>query len=233
MGEKHPRGAPVTRRALILVEGHTEERFVKVVLAPELSARDIYIAPTILTTKRVKDGPNFKGGVTNYAKFRQDLNLLLGGAGDALVTTMVDYYRLPNGFPGMDTRLSHAAPIDRVRHVEDAIKAEVSDRRFLPFLSLHEFEALLFSCDVTLPSVMTQAEKQPEFAAIRAGVASPEEINERPGENPVSRIMGVFLGYQKTLHGPAAIKRIGLQRVRSECPHFNEWVTAVEEFTLR
>ncbi len=219
-------------RALILVEGQTEEHFVKTVLAPDLSQHEIDLIPKILTTKRVKDGPDFKGGVTSYGKFRQDLRLLLHGAGQALVTTMLDYYRLPGDFPGMTTRPANARPIDRVRHVEDAIRNEIDDRRFIPYLSLHEFEALLFSSDDVLPKVVTQPEKQAEFAAIRAGASTPEEINERQGENPASRIESIFPGYRKNVHGPAAIKRIGLQRVRSECPHFNEWVTAVEEFEL-
>jgi hypothetical protein len=69
----------MSRRALILVEGQTEERFVKDMLAPAFFEKELFFSATILVTKRVKDGPNFKGGVTSFAKFRNDLQRLLGG----------------------------------------------------------------------------------------------------------------------------------------------------------
>ena len=98
------------KRALILVEGQTEERFVKQVLSDHLISLNLYITPTLLTTKVVKSGPNFKGGVTKFQKFESDLRRLLAGAGDgALVTSMLDYYRLPDDFPGMNNR---PAPIN-------------------------------------------------------------------------------------------------------------------------
>ena len=95
----------MSKRVLILVEGQTEERFVKDVLGPFFYGRQLFFFPTILVTKRVKDGPNFKGGVTNFARFRNDAQRLLNSAGGALVTTMLDYYRLPLDFPGMNSLL--------------------------------------------------------------------------------------------------------------------------------
>ena len=67
----------MSKRVLVLVEGQTEERFVKDVLSPSFWPRDVFLSPTILMTKRVKNGPNFKGGVTNFAKFRNDAQRLL------------------------------------------------------------------------------------------------------------------------------------------------------------
>ncbi|MBI2947679.1 MAG: hypothetical protein HYY23_08525 [Verrucomicrobia bacterium] len=58
----------MSKRVLILVEGQTEERFVKDVLGPAFFHQELFFRATILVTKRVKDGPNFKGGVTNFSK---------------------------------------------------------------------------------------------------------------------------------------------------------------------
>lgn len=222
------------KRALILVEGQTEERFVKDVLAPHLEALQLYIVPTLLTTKVVKSGPNFKGGVTSFEKFASDLRRLLAGAGSgagsALVTTMLDYYRLPDDFPGMATR---PAPVDfsaRIIHVETSLSNHFDDGRFLPFLALHEFEAWVFSCPNTLPTVMTEPAKQPQFASISNSVQTPEQINERPGFNPGARIESLFPTYRKPLHGPIAAQRIGLQLIRGRCPHFNAWLDRLEQF---
>lgn len=221
----------MSKRALILVEGQTEERFVKEVLAPAFWPLGLYPTPTILMTKRVKDGPNFKGGVTNFAKFENDARRLLVGAGDALVTTLLDYYGLPSDFPGMRDRPPNASAAERVRHVEQAIGARFGNPpNFRPFLALHEFEAWLFSSDSELPRVMTEPGRQPQFARICAAFTSPEEINERPEYAPSKRIQGLFPAYDKKVHGPTVISRIGLASVRQRCPHLDEWLKWLEHY---
>lgn len=219
----------MSKRVLILVEGQTEERFVKDVLAPHFYNRQLFFFPTILVTKRVKDGPNFKGGVTNFSKFQNDVQRLLNSANALVITTLLDYYRLPGDFPGMKSRPLHGTPLQRVTHVEAAIWQHFGSlSNFMPFLALHEFEAWLFSSPTELPRVMTENRKQPQFAAIREGVATPEEINERPQYAPSKQIESLFPAYKKTLHGPTTAARIGLEQIRSECPHFNDWMTKLE-----
>lgn len=218
------------KRVLILVEGQTEERFVKDVLAPAFYGREVFLSPTLLMTKRVKDGPNFKGGVTNYAKFRGDVRRLLHQSGGALVTTLLDYYGLPADFPGMSTRPS-AAPLVRVSHVEQSIRAELgSPKNFVPFLALHEFEAWLFASADELPRTMTQPAGRDAFAAICLSFETPEKIDEGATTAPSKRIKAIFPTYRKTVHGPLAVQRIGLDRIRAECPHFDTWVRALEDF---
>ena len=221
----------MSKRVLILVEGQTEERFVKDVLGPAFFDKELFFHPTILVTKRVKDGPNFKGGVTNFAKFRNDAQRLLNSAGDALVTTLLDYYGLPPDFPGMNSRPQHGAPVQRVAHVETAVAQNFgTPSNFMPFLALHEFEAWLFSSPTELPRALNEPQKQPQFQTIRASVTSPEEINERPQFAPSRRIVNLFPAYKKTLHGPTVSARIGLETIRTECPHFNGWVAKLAAF---
>jgi hypothetical protein len=223
----------MSKRVLILVEGQTEERFVKDVLGPHFYARQLFFFPTILVTKRVKDGPNFKGGITSFAKFQNDARRLLNSAGDALVTTLLDYYRLPIDFPGMESRPLRGTALQRVTHVETNIASHFGSLpNFLPFLVLHEFEALLFSSAEELPRIVYESRKQSEFAAIRAGVATPEEINERPELAPSKRIKAMFPAYKKTLHGPTTAARIGLPQIRAECPHFHDWLKRLEAFAM-
>lgn len=126
------------------------------------------------------------------------------------------------------------SPIKRVQHVENALHRHFdAQRRFLPFLSLHEFEAWLFSSIDELPRVLVQSEKQADFAAIRNQFETPEDINERPRLSPSNRIVGLFTGYKKPLRGPTAALRIGLERIRAECAHFTWWVTQLEDFAKR
>jgi hypothetical protein len=182
-----------TKRVLILVEGQTEEHFTRDVLAPEFAPRGLYLRPTLLKTKRVKDGPDFKGGVTSYSHFKDDLRRLLPAAKGGLVTTMLDYYGLPGDFPGMAGRAPLRTPRERVAHVERAIYEDLScPVNFIPFLALHEFEALLFSSRAELPEVLNAPETAPEFAAICAAFGTPEDINEHPASAPSKRIAALF-----------------------------------------
>lgn len=216
------------KRALVLVEGQTEERFVKDVLAPAFEQRSLYLTPRILVTKRVKNGPNFKGGVTSFAKFEADVRRLRHGSGDALVTTLLDYYGLPDDFPGMSDR-PNSSPLQRVQHVENAVRSYFRNpKNFLPFLALHEFEAWLFASREELPRVLNQSEKTREFTAIRDSFATPEEINERSEWAPSIRITKLFPGYRKMLHGPIVVGRIGLEKIRSECAHFAWWLSQLD-----
>jgi hypothetical protein len=219
----------MSKRVLLLVEGQTEERFVKDILEPAYLSKNIYFYPTLLVTKRAKNGPNFKGGVTNFAKFHNDVQRLLNSAGDALVSTMLDYYALPNDFPGMKPRTGHS-PLEKVEHIEDAIADHFGrPRNFIPFLALHEFEAWLFSSPEELPSVMTAKSKQQAFSDICAEFSTPEDINEHPESAPSKRIVSLFPAYRKTLHGPTVAKRIGLEKIRLQCPHFSLWLKKLEE----
>ena len=217
------------KRCLMLVEGQTEERFVKDLLAPAFQSLGVSMIPTMLITKKVLSGPNFKGGVTSYAKMRSNLIPLLRDRG-VLVTTIFDYYGLPDDTPGMKTRPVGASARERVRHMENAIFQDLgSPGNLMPFLALHEFEAWLFTDIDTTAAVIPAREKAHELHLAVAGL-EPEEINEGSTTAPSKRLLRVFPGFQKALHGPVATKRIGLEAIRAKCPHFDEWLTRLETF---
>ena len=120
------------------------------------------------------------------------------------------------------------SPLERVIHVENAIHRKFNgNMRLLPYLMLHEFEALLFTDPVALAAVIPDRGLAPKIVNVMNGLA-PEEINETPTSAPSKRILEVIPAYRKTLHGPTAAKRIGLAELRRKCPHFDNWVTALE-----
>jgi hypothetical protein len=217
------------KRALIVVEGQTEERFVKTVLRQVLEPIGVDLRPTIVATKVVKDGANFKGGLRSYGQFREHLRRVLEGSGGALVTSMLDYYALPADFPGMSTRPVGGTPRQRVEHVESELRTAIGQQNFLPFIALHEYEAWLFSDSVTVPGVLTEPHKQAAFAAIADSMA-PEDINEGPTTAPSKRLLALFPLYRKGLHGPLAAGRIGIPAIRAKCPHFDGWLQQLEQY---
>jgi hypothetical protein len=215
------------KRALILVEGQTEERFVKDVLRPALWPKAIDLIPKVATTKRVKRGPDFKGGITDYQKVENDLRRLLGDTSASFVTTFIDYYGLPSDFPGMSTRPSGSS-IERARHVEKEWERKIAHQRFRAYLMVHEFEALLFAKPEEVARAVYQADAQDELMSIRTSFPTPEDIDDDPNTAPSKRIVSILPAYQKTLHGPLITRRIGLEILRQECPHFNEWLSWLE-----
>lgn len=215
-------------RAYVLVEGQTEETFVKRVLGPHLATLDVFLTPILVATKRVKEGKKFKGGVTRYEPVRTDLLKLLNDRSAAAVTTMIDYYGLPEDFPGLAALPAGASCYQRVAFLEEALRSDFEDPRFRPYLSLHEFEALLLTSPLEIGGVLLEMSAMERLAQEVRSFRSPEEIDDGPETHPAARILRLVPAYRKTLHGPLAVERIGLPALRRSCPHFNEWVAWLE-----
>ena len=56
---------------------------------------------------------------------------------------MVDLYSLPNDFPGYAAGMAHRSVADQATALEQSLAAAVEDSRFLPYLQVHEYEALV------------------------------------------------------------------------------------------
>lgn len=215
------------RRLYVTVEGHTELEFVKGLLVPHLAALAIDVRPRVVTTNR-KLGT--RGGVLSFDQVKRDLSRLLleDRSPHTRFTTMVDLYALPETFPG-EPRTGGAA-IERVRSFEAAWAEEMKDPRFLPYLQLHEFEALLF-CELELLEKRLEGSSAGLKALQRQvrGLA-PEDINEGPTTAPSKRIIAHVPSYQRAKRrvGAAVAVEIGLQKIRACCPHFHEWLTQLE-----
>ncbi len=214
----------------ILCEGETEEKFVKAVLQPHFRALDKHLEPIILSTKRDRSGTKVKGGVSSYQKIRKDLQTLLRDSHVDCVTTFLDYYGLPEDFPGK-AEMAHRkfqTPYERVRHLEEKFAEDIDDRRFLPYIMLHEFEAVLF---IDLAALEEVVGVSPDFRALGDWqlFSSPEEINDGKDTHPSARLEKAYRGYRKVLHGSQAVIRIALKRIREKCPHLDEWIRKLEE----
>ena len=215
------------QRVLVLVEGQTEERFIKDVLCPHFWEIKIDVIPTIVVTKRVKSGPDFKGGITDYQKVANDLTRLLSDTSAAAITTFIDYYGLPSDFPGMTSR-PPGHPIERVGHVETEWRSEIADIRFHPYLMTHEFEALLFSKPEEISLALNDPMALSQLQQVCSSFSTPEGINYDPQTAPSKRTLSISPRYQKTVHGSMVAQRIGLQLIREQCTHFNEWLGWLE-----
>jgi hypothetical protein len=220
-------------RLYITVEGQTEKQFADTVLKPHLANYRIDARPRVVVTNR-KLGK--RGGILDYAKIKGDVTRLMREDADTACrfTTMVDLYALPPQFPGWSEAEKKAMPVERVRALEKAMLEEIGSSRFLPFIQLHEFEALLY-CD------LDELEKRivgssSGIAALRKDVAemAPEDIDEGDTTAPSKRIIRHVPIYarNKVRVGAPAAAAIGLANLRAKCPHFSEWIGKLEQFGI-
>jgi hypothetical protein len=214
-------------KVLVLAEGQTEETFIKRVIAPHLSQFAVIAIPTVIATKRLKSGGHFKGGVPSYPRVKKEIQRLLGDTSASAVTTMIDYYGLPDSFPGRGI-VQGNSPLERVRQIEADLSSDIGNQRFRAYYSLHEFEALLFASPAEIAKSLAAPELESKFAAIRAAFLSPEDINDNPDTAPSSRIERLFPRYSKPFFGTLIAARIGLKTMREQCGHFNEWLSDLE-----
>jgi len=216
-------------RVHVVVEGPTEESFIKNVLAQTLWPSQVYLTPIILGP------PGHKGGNTNYARVKKDVVVLLKQDPTAYCSTMLDFYGLGEGFPGLPLP-ANLPNTEKVTRVEQAIKAnivaEVEDRRpdirFLPYLQLHEYEGLLFSDPRAFAVGIGEPYLAQQFESVRNGFATPEDINDDPDTAPSKRVLSAYPRYRKVLDGTLAARAVGIERMREECPHFREWLQRIE-----
>jgi hypothetical protein len=216
-------------RLLMLVEGQSEEAFVKQTLAPWLAAHGVFVqGPIVLWTKRLPAGGGFRGGVANWEQVRKNLQPLLADPG-AWVTTLLDFYGLPADVPGVAQHRGHGPAETQVAAVQAAMAQALGPApRFIPFLALHEFEAWVFAG----PAVVGQ-----HFGSVSAAAklseeipmpGGPEAINHGPDTHPMARLARHCPSYKKTSDGPTILAKIGIDAIRAQCPHFSDWLARLQ-----
>ncbi|HAD05235.1 MAG: hypothetical protein A2091_03630 [Desulfuromonadales bacterium GWD2_61_12] len=218
----------------IVVEGPTEQTFVRDVLAPQMAHKGIFLYPALIGK------PGHKGGDIRFDKAKNDIGNFLKQRNDTYITTMFDYFRIDTEWPGRAEVLrrlqngttltaSHKAEI-----LEGATRNEImnafpgcdAETRFVPYIEMHEFEALLFS-DADILAEKTEI----KISLIRKIIEvydNPEEINDDPTNAPGKRLESLKSGYRKVAMGKSISEAIGIQSIRKQCPHFNDWLTKLE-----
>ena len=211
----------------IYCEGQTEESFVNDVLYPYFSRMDIYVTPIIHKTKRTPTKA-FKGGVSRYAPIKDELIKLCQDY-NCIVTTMFDYYAMPDDTPSIDHQ-----DIDiykRIDSIENAVNEDIGCKNLLFNLVLHEFEALLFSEPQAFEHIANDRVVR-QLQAIRNSAETPEHINNSAETAPSKRIQNVVNCYSKIRQGIIVAKYIGIDKMMSECKHFSAWINKIIDFTV-
>ena len=219
----------------VLCEGQTEQGFVEKVLRPYLQDNGIKGVNGILITTNKKK--NARGGLLSYNHALTDLRILQRRKIDGdferhIFTTMFDFYALPDDFPGFEKIKTIRDPYLKVSNLEKDFADEINDNRFIPYIQLHEFEALLFCGIEYIAELYPGCEKRCEqLTQALQNVGNPELINNSPHTAPSKRIIKAIEGdnkthynYNKPKTGRFVTEKIGIDELRSKCKHFDEWI---------
>ena len=219
----------------VLCEGQTEQGFVEKVLRPYLQDKGITGVKGILITTNKKK--NARGGMLTYNDALTDLRLLQQTKIDGdferhIFTTMFDFYALPDDFPGFEKIKTIRDPYLKVSNLEKDFADEINDNRFIPYIQLHEFEALLFCGIEHISTLYPGSEKRcKQLTTDLETIKNPELINNSPATAPSKRIIKAIEGDKKTHYnynkpktGKFVTGKIGIDMLRAKCKHFNEWI---------
>ena len=209
-----------------VVEGSSEERFLKTVVAPHLAGSSVWLQPM-----RVLRGRGQRGGGPSWQPWRRHLKSLLKNHSrpQARFTTMLDLYAIPKDIPGW-SELGSASSSERADAILRAIEGELPDRRFVPYIQVHEFETFLFADLATLRERAPDILDSKAFGTLRQAVQhlAPEEINDGRETSPSRRLLACARGFNKLVHGVPAVQAVGIQRLREACPRFDAWIQQLE-----
>ena len=221
-------------RLHFVVEGQTERRFVENILRPHLADRSIWVAARCVETSRSR-GRKYSGGIRYYTQTKRDIERWMkeDQNSDTRFTTMFDLYALPRDFPDYEDARQERDPYARVRLLEDALGEDISDQRFVPYLQLHEFEALLFSDPKKFGERFDRHSTGISRLVQTAEQSNPELINDGNETAPSKQIIREIpeYGSDKASSGPIVAERIGLPTLRARCQHFAEWLSKLEALT--
>jgi hypothetical protein len=213
----------------VICEGPTEEMFVTNVLEPHFTTKGIDLWAV-----------NIGGNVTFYRLFKP-IRIRLNSYPQAYCTTFFDFYGSAGEFPGKSEAVKQAHSKERHDCVVAALKEKVCEHlgkqgkqavdRFIPYVQMHEFEALLFSKPDILASELGLPSST-DVQQIAGQFATPEDINDSVKTAPSKRLKGLCMDnrkrYEKVLLGKNAALAIGLPTIRSKCPLFNDWLHRLE-----
>lgn len=182
----------------IIFEGKTESYFVKLVLNQYFSKFNIFLKSYDLG-----------GNVTT-----EKIVKYLKRAKNPIRTTLVDFY----GY-----KKSNGKTADEL---ESEILAYFDDKYFvLPYIQMHEIEALWFSDINKIAEKMNANSKQLEkLQAIIDTYPNPEDINNSRDTAPSKRLETIFVGYDKPSDGAKIAQEIPVELYMEKCPRFKEWV---------
>ena len=216
----------------IIAEGKTERRFVNELLAPYMADKGVYLMASIL------GGTGRKGGDVRFSRAIRDIGGYLKQRGDTKISMLVDYYGIGTDWPGYAKSKKEKDHTRKAAVMNQATADEVQrlfpernrHERFIPYVSMHEIEALYFSDPTCIAKHLNV--KQKNVDAILRACEEPEKINDQAASAPSKRLEKLSVDFSKASVGIEIALEIGIPTMRKECPLFDDWLKRLEALTV-
>lgn len=222
-------------RINVVAEGYSEMFFAKQVLNNYFNGSRIIDSRCVLTGTNRLTNYESRGGMRSYKTAKDDIVRWLLEDQGAYVTTMFDYYRLPSDFPGFEQAMQLADHRQSVALLEKELREDVIRQlpfslrtHFIPYIQLHEFEALLFTDLRVLEYEYLDVKDRKALNALYRETQDldPEEINNGPQTAPSKRLLKA-LDYRKGSAPAQWLELITVKRICEKCPHFAAWINVL------
>ena len=214
-------------RLIIICEGQTEREFCN----QSLKQYVFPISGTYIQSPLIKRS---MGGIVKWSNIKKQIESHLRNESNVYVTTLIDYYGIKkrHEFPDWDIAEIESNPNVRMDILENGMYNSIDEEiryRFIPYIQLHEFEALIFSDRDVFNTQYSSSEINDveELDSIFGEFANPEMINRGSQTAPSKRLQRIIPGYNKIIHGSILIEEIGIEKIRVKCPRFNAWLNKI------
>lgn len=195
---------------VVLVEGPTEMRFVKQLLVPYMAVQGVFLTPVILSK------PGQKGGDVKFERAKNDIGNHLKQRMDTSVTLLVDYYGIRGDWPGYEESKREKDHTEKYsiltrytdQQVQQLFPEQNQRRRFIPYVSMYETEALYFSDPACLAENLGVPKRK--IDAILDECGEPEKINDHSTTAPSKRLETLSNRFKKTSTGITIAEGIGI-----------------------
>lgn len=215
------------KRIVIIGEGQTEQSFCNDVLQPHFGLKEIYLHNAVIKKTH--------GGIVNWHALKYQIEKHLLQDPTVIVTTLIDYYgmRKNHKYPDWQIAERKSDLNSRMLLLEKGMANDITPKlqsRFIPYIQLHEFEALLFSDLKVFEYGFEEAEFNDYDYLINTIEENdnPELINKGTDTAPSKRLETILKRYEKVLYGSLIAQSIGLKKIREKCPRFNNWINQLE-----
>lgn len=203
----------------VVVEGKTEEAFVRNVLGEYLQSYQLEVAPTIIGSANSRgDG----GGSVTIDGLARDM--VISSWHTDFVTSLVDFY----GFSGKGDMKVDQLESEIIHSIRERVPDYPNFDVFIPYVQMHEFEGLLFSNTSAFAEIDASENSILQLEQIRNNFPTPEDINDNSKTAPSKRLEKLLRRYHKPRHGNIVAEAIGIDKMREECPRFNGWLEQLE-----
>lgn len=215
----------------ILCEGPTELRVVNTLLAPHFLCRGVEVTPILW---------GGGGGSIGWERFQSDVKDAF--VSHDVVSTFADLVKISHPMQERSRCREASNPYDAAARLEKAMQDSVEElrfkKRFIPFVMIHEVEALVF---VSPGVIQSNPNKRDKVQALTNSMRDnpgkwpdcPEEINGGEATHPSKRLESHFGNWTKPSDTVKAVQAIGLAACREKCPHFHAWVTQLESLSTK